>query len=108
MEGGIRPIDWNLAPVKPVEPLAPLPGTPLKGAVESATGFVDLLRQQLDEVVGLQNQAEQLQQALAAGQITDINAVVLAVQRADLALNFALELRNKVIDAYQELSRMQV
>ena len=49
-----------------------------------------------------------MQQALAAGQIDDLSQVVLAVQKADLALNFALQLRNKVVEAYQEITRMQV
>jgi len=49
-----------------------------------------------------------IQQQFTAGQIDDINQVILAVQKADLALNFALALRNKVIEAYQEISRMQI
>ena len=70
--------------------------------------FVSILRGQMDELVNLQDNAAQMQQALAAGQIDDLSQVVLAVQKADLALNFALQLRNKVVEAYQEVTRMQV
>jgi len=62
----------------------------------------------MDDLVALQDNAAQMQQKLAAGQIDDLSQVVMAVQKADLALNFALQLRNKVIEAYQEVTRMQV
>lgn len=97
---GISPID---ASINGVQPIAPRPT-----AAGAGPDFAGLLRQQLDQVVELSSNAEQLQQQFAAGEISDVNAVVLAMSKADLALTFAMELRNKVIDAYQELSRTQV
>ena len=107
MEGGIKPVDWRL---DPIEPLAGVRGSqqPEGTAEAGAPDFVDVLRGQLDQLVDLQNEADLMQQQLATGQIDDINRVVLAVQKADLALSFALELRNKVVEAYQEISRMQI
>ncbi len=102
--GGISPVDKL---IQGIQPLAPQAGAPVQGG-QGGVPFVQELRQAVDEMLGLQNQAEQAQQEFAAGRITDINEVVLAVQKADLALNFALELRNKVIEAYQEVSRMQL
>ncbi len=107
MEGGIKPTDWRLTPIEPLTPtranLEP------QGAAEAgAPDFVDVLRGQLDQLVELQNEADLMQQQLATGELEDINRVVLAVQKADLALSFALELRNKVVEAYQEISRMQI
>jgi flagellar hook-basal body complex protein FliE len=109
VDGGIGPVDWRFRPIEPIEPPGPQAAqrSPLQ-ATDAGGDFVAVLRGQLDQVIELQNEAEALQQQLAAGQIDDINQVVLAVQRADLALNFALELRNKVIEAYQEISRMQI
>jgi flagellar hook-basal body complex protein FliE len=101
----ITPIDRVIAAI---QPLAPRPPQEAGGATEGGASFVSIMREQLDQMVEMQNNAAQLQQQLAAGQITDVNQVVLAVQKADLALNFALQLRNKVIEAYQEISRMQV
>ncbi|MBN2081987.1 flagellar hook-basal body complex protein FliE [bacterium] len=107
MEGGIKPVDWRF---QPIEPLAGLKPKDQQAPDGDGTGpdFTELLKQQLDQVIDLQNEADQVQQDFAAGRIEDIEQVVLAVQKADLALNFALELRNKVIEAYQEISRMQI
>jgi flagellar hook-basal body complex protein FliE len=97
---GVSPIDASISTVRPIVPRA-----------EHAAGgmdFAGLLREQLDQVVDLNSNAEQLQQQFAAGEISDINEVVLAMSKADLALTFALELRNKVVEAYQEISRTQL
>jgi flagellar hook-basal body complex protein FliE len=84
MESGIRPLDWRFQPIESLVELSP-----------------EAQQQK-------QAEAEHLQQELAAGRIDDVNQVILAVQKADLALAFTLELRNKVIEAYQEISRMQL
>jgi flagellar hook-basal body complex protein FliE len=99
----IAPIDRMISGIEPVA--ARPPGPP---AAEGGESFVSILRGQMDELVSLQDNAAQMQQKLAAGQIDDLSQVVMAVQKADLALNFALQLRNKVIEAYQEVTRMQV
>ena len=51
---------------------------------------------------------ELLNAALAAGRVEDISQVVVAAQKADLALQLTLQLRNRATSAYQELMRMQV
>lgn len=96
---GVSPINAAISTVQPIAgKAAELPGG----------DFAGVLRQQLDQVVELNSNAEQLQQQFATGEISDINQVVLAMTKADLALTFALELRNKVVEAYQELSRTQI
>jgi flagellar hook-basal body complex protein FliE len=62
----------------------------------------------LRQVNELQLQAEDLSQALAAGQAADLHQVMLAAEKANLALQFTLQIRNKVIEAYQEIMRIQV
>ena len=104
----ISPIDRAIAGI---DPLAARPKPEAAAGLATEDGgasFADILRGQIDQVVNLQNEAEVLQQQLATGQIEDINRVVLAVQKADLALNFALQLRNKVLEAYQEIARTQI
>jgi flagellar hook-basal body complex protein FliE len=103
MLGGISPVDRV---IQGIQPLVPKAAQEALGAEGSP--FVQELRKAVDQMIDLQNDAEHMQQELAAGRVTDINEVVLAVQKADLALNFALELRNKVVEAYQEVSRMQL
>ena len=45
---------------------------------------------------------------LAAGELEDISQAVVASEKADIALQLTLQVRNKVVDAYQEIMRMQV
>ena len=100
---GVSPINATISAIEPLVPEA--------GAGQDQAGgpaFADILRQQLDQAVDLSKQAEQAQQQFATGQITDINQVVMAVSKADLALTYAVELRNKVLDAYQEINRTQI
>jgi flagellar hook-basal body complex protein FliE len=103
IDKAITPIDRVISGIDPVA--ARSSSSPV---AENGESFVSILRGQMDDLVALQDNAAQLQQKLAAGQIDDLSQVVLAVQKADLALNFALQLRNKVIEAYQEVTRMQV
>lgn len=99
----ISPVDRAIAAIQPVVP-RPTEQQPATDGLN----FSQILKEQLNQLVALQDDAAQMQQALAAGQIEDLSQVVLAVQKADLALNFALTLRNKVVEAYQEITRMQV
>ncbi|MBR6710189.1 MAG: flagellar hook-basal body complex protein FliE, partial [Selenomonadaceae bacterium] len=46
--------------------------------------------------------------ALAAGQVEDISQVVVAGQKAEIATQLTLQLRNRAVSAYQEIMRMQV
>ncbi len=75
-------------------------------AVESR--FVQALSQAIDEVDGLQQTADASSISLLANGQTELHQAVIATEKAQLALQFALQVRNKVIDAYQEVMRMQV
>ena len=67
-----------------------------------------MLTDQVGSLNDLQNQAADQSQALATGKATDVAAVVSTVEQAALSMQLAVQVRNKVVDAYQELMRMQV
>ena len=56
----------------------------------------------------LELESEHLNAAMAAGRIEDLSQVVVAAQKAEIALQLTLQLRNRVTAAYQEIMRMQV
>ena len=56
----------------------------------------------------LELESEQLNAAMAAGRIEDLSQVVVAAQKAEIALQLTLQLRNRATAAYQEIMRMQV
>ncbi|MBQ4152441.1 MAG: flagellar hook-basal body complex protein FliE, partial [Schwartzia sp.] len=70
--------------------------------------FGELLTDALKETNALEKKSDALNAALAAGEIDDVSQVVIASQKADIALNLTLQVRNRAISAYQELMRMQV
>ena len=68
--------------------------------------FEDLLSSSMKQVNSLQIEADEMIHKLALGDVDDISEVVLASSRAEVALKMFMELRNKFVDAYQQLSRM--
>ena len=70
--------------------------------------FGEYLVDSLKKVNELELESERLNAALAAGRIEDVSQVVVASQKAELALQLTLQLRNRATAAYQEIMRMQV
>lgn len=70
--------------------------------------FGAFLKDAVAEVNGLQVDAEKANVALAAGQVEDISEVMVAGTKAQIALQLTMQVRNKVVEAYQEVMRMQV
>ena len=69
--------------------------------------FEEMLSSSMKQVNTLQNEADEMVRKLAIGDVDDISEVVLASSRAEVALRMFMELRNKFVEAYQQLSRMQ-
>lgn len=70
--------------------------------------FRDILKNELDKVNDIQLNAEQATQDLLTGKATDIHQVLISTEEARLSLELAVQIRNKLVDAYQEISRMQI
>ena len=84
-----------------------------KGEAEKAqpsrpagVSFEDLLSASMKQVNALQLEADDMVHKLATGDVDDISEVALASSRAEIALKMFMELRNKFVDAYQQLSRV--
>jgi flagellar hook-basal body complex protein FliE len=81
-----------------------------KAASASATGgdtsFSSIIGNMVKETDASQLQADKAIQQLVGGQTTDIHQVMLAMEQARMSMLVMVEMRNKVVEAYQELSRM--
>jgi flagellar hook-basal body complex protein FliE len=66
------------------------------------------MEQSMARVNDLQQEADRMTQRLALGDVDDISDVVIATSQAELALRMMVEVRNKLVDAYQQISRMPV
>lgn len=73
-----------------------------------AQSFGQYLVDALKETNALQKRSEALDAALAAGEVDDISQVVIAGQKAEIALQLTMQVRSRALSAYQELMRMQV
>jgi flagellar hook-basal body complex protein FliE len=74
----------------------------------SSKNFGEFLTDALGEVNSLQQGAAKASFDLAAGRLQDISQVTIATEKASIAMQLTMQVRNKVIDAYQEVMRMQV
>lgn len=78
------------------------------GVAGSVKDFGQFLQEALGKVEAAQAEASQAAQRLATGEIKDVAEVMIASEKATLALQLTVQVRNKVIEAYQEIMRMPV
>ena len=90
--------------------VGPIPGVGAAGAAgeTQAPSFKDTVKELLGGVNDKINVSDQNQRDLASGKTNDLGKVVTSVEEANLALNFTMAMRSKLLDAYQEIARMQV
>ncbi|MCL6628924.1 MAG: flagellar hook-basal body complex protein FliE [Armatimonadetes bacterium] len=72
------------------------------------TTFGSTIKQAVSEVNRLQVEADQLANKLATGDAVEVHQAMIAMRKASTALQFTIQVRNKIIEAYQEIMRMQV
>ncbi|AVX20776.1 MULTISPECIES: flagellar hook-basal body complex protein FliE [Carboxydocella] len=70
--------------------------------------FSEILAANLAKVDELQKQSDAARMQLLTGQAPDLHTVMIIGEKANLALQLTVQIRNKVIEAYQEIMRMQV
>jgi flagellar hook-basal body complex protein FliE len=70
-------------------------------------GFLEILRGAMDQVNSLQGAAENKVAAMLEGNGMDVHSAMIAVEKADLSFQLMMQVRNKIVQAYQEISRMQ-
>ena len=75
---------------------------------KSGPGFAHQLQQQIDKVNQLQRDATEAVEDLATGQRNDVESVLIATQKADMAFRLLLQVRNKVLAAYDDVKQMRI
>ncbi|MFK2890729.1 flagellar hook-basal body complex protein FliE [Dyella flagellata] len=89
--------------IRPLEMPQTLDETAQKGPA-----FIQMLGSQVNEINGSLEQADQAARALAAGEDIPVHDVMIAMEHARLKLQLAVEVRNRIVDAYQNLTNMQL
>lgn len=70
--------------------------------------FYDTLKEKLDDVNDKQIKADEVTEQFIKGEGPDIHEVMLVTEEAKMSLQLAVQIRNKIVEAYQEINRMQV
>ncbi len=79
-----------------------------QAAPQTGSGFGDMLGKSLQSLADSQTEASSASQALATGQASDPTSVVMAVERAQLAMQLASQIRTKAVEAAQDIFHTQV
>ena len=80
---------------------------PEKGAGPGES-FSEVLKDSIEQVNRLQVEADQASQELLLGQDKNIHQVMIAVEKANLSFQLMMQVRNKIVTAYEEMMRVQV
>jgi len=95
-------------PGLPNFPTAPTSPTAPAGMDDNAGGgFGSVLHQAIDKVGELGNESDKQISELVQGNRQDIHNVMIAVEKADVAFQLMMQVRNKIVNAYQEVSKLQ-
>ncbi len=85
----------------------PNPNAEFKGEA-AGKSFADTLKEAVGSVNVMQKAADVKAQELAVGKTHDIADVMITAEKADIALKLMVQVRNKIIEAYQDIMKMQV
>ena len=77
------------------------------GSVASS-GFMNSLQQAIGKANDIQLEASQATEALMTGQTQNIHQTMVALQEADVSFQLMMQIRNKLVSAYEEIQRMQI
>jgi flagellar hook-basal body complex protein FliE len=92
--------------------LGPLAESPLKppekGEKNSGASFNDILKDSMQRVSDLEKDANKQVESLTKMESQDVHNTMIAMEKADLSFHLMMQVRNKIISAYEEVMRMQV
>ena len=84
------------------------PAAPAATEATSQTSFKDMLLDSIQEVNGMQQEADQAVEGLMTGEDVNPAEVLTAVQKADMAFRMMMQIRNKLVAAYDEVKSIRV
>src|SRR5579883_2453566 len=95
-------------PISPVRAPATLPSLEPATVKSSGGGFQSLLSDAMGRVEQFQQNSQSSIEKFLSGEDEEVHKVALATQQAEMAFDLFLQVRNKVVSAYQEVMRMQM
>jgi flagellar hook-basal body complex protein FliE len=87
--------------------MLPLPSS-LTDRTKEGKSFGETLKESIREVNQLQQSAEEEARALAMGKTKDVAETLIAIEKANISFQLMMQVRNKLVEAYQEVMRTQM
>jgi flagellar hook-basal body complex protein FliE len=102
--------DLRIAGANPAGPIAmPEPRAPGQSdETGAASSFMGSLKEAISHINDAQSGASQAVDALVTGQTTNIHQAMVALQQADVSFQLMMQVRNKLVSAYEDIQRMQI
>jgi flagellar hook-basal body complex protein FliE len=98
----------SIGPLNPKLQVPEIRSSQTQAGEKSGTGFGDILKDAISTANELQKQSDLQIQKFMAGESQDLHTTVIAMQKADLSFQMMMQVRNKIVQAYQEIMRMQM
>jgi flagellar hook-basal body complex protein FliE len=105
-----EPLGIPAEPAFNVGPLGPIQSVPDDIGVAQGTpavDFKDILQKSINQIGELNEKADQALSNLSTGELQDVHQVMIALEKADLTFRAMMQIRTKLVDAYQEIMRMR-
>ena len=97
----------SISTISTAIPTPPSAATPAAGAAQNDSGFGSTLTSAIEQVEQVHTDAQQQISDLLQGNRQDVHNVMIAVEKADVAFQLMMQVRTKIVNAYQEISRLQ-
>lgn len=75
---------------------------------DDQVSFSDFLKESINNIDALEKDVQEYDYKIATGEMENIHEAMIAAQNADIGLQLTMQVRNKVLDAYREIMRMQI
>lgn len=99
--------DFNNMNIHHVQPLKPLEAGASQVDKSGGIDFKEILQNSINEINDMNDKADQAIEKLATGEVQDMHQVMIAIEKADLTFKTMMQIRNKLVDAYQEVMKMR-
>lgn len=75
---------------------------------DNSINFTEILKDALDKVNQMQVESEEYKKILVLGEVDNLHDVTIASEKANVALQVTMSIRNKIVEAYREIMRIQI
>lgn len=106
----IKSVEFNTLPLEAFSPQVQerTRSSTSSGSSSNGTTFLEMFKESVDKVNSMQINADHAIKDMIAGRTKNVHETMLAIEQAESSFKLMMQVRNKMIEAYREIMRMQV